>query len=172
MKALTLLLPLALIACGDKTEDTGTEEGTEETVEEAFAPQEGDWTASPLTVTEDSCGFSDMEGSEEESGIANLTLNADGSYTFLVDEEMSFSCALEGMELACEPVSEIEEDEGVTFTYTYNVGLSFSSETSLDGSMGMDFTCEGEGCTLMEESGMTFPCSIAGEFTATANATE
>ena len=69
------------------------------TVEEAFAPQEGDWTTSPLTVTEDSCGFSDMEGSEEESGIANLTLNADGSYTFLVDEEMSFSCALEGIEI-------------------------------------------------------------------------
>lgn len=167
MKTFALLAPLALIACGDKSEDTATEE----TTEEAFVPQEGDWTVSALTITEDSCGFGDEEGTEDEGSVANLTLNTDGSYTLVIDEEMSFSCALEGMALACDEVSESEDQEGTTFTYTYNVGVSFTSETALDGSMGMDFNCEGDGCAMMEQAGMTFPCNIAGEFTATADAT-
>lgn len=170
MRTLLLLTPLALIACGDKSEDTATEETTEETTEEAFAPQEGGWTVSELTITEDSCGFGDEEEGEDEGSVANLTLNTDGSYTLEIDEEMSFSCALDGMALMCDSVSESEDQDGTTFTYTYNVGVSFTSETALDGSMGMDFNCEGDGCAMMEQAGMTFPCGIAGEFTATADA--
>ena len=171
MKAFTLLMPLALIACGDKSEDTAAEETTEET---AFAPQEGGWDVSPLTITEDTCGMGEDEGDgEDEGGIANLTKNEDGSYLLAVGEEgdmMEFTCSLGGMDLTCDAITKVEEDteSEMTWTTSMEVGVTFSSETELTGSLGMDLNCEGNGCAALAEMGMTMPCSLTGEFTATA----
>lgn len=169
MKAFTLLMPLALIACGEKSEDTAAEETTEEA---AFAPQEGGWDVSALNITEDTCGMGDGEG-DDEGGLANLTKNEDGSYLLAVGEEgdmMEFTCSLGGMELTCDAITEVEEDTDsqMTWTTSMEIGVTFTSETELDGSMGMDVSCEGEGCAMLADLGMTMPCSINGEFTATA----
>ena len=48
--------PLALMACGDKTEDTA--EGGETAVQ----PQEGAWTMSEIDFISDTCGFEDGPG--------------------------------------------------------------------------------------------------------------
>lgn len=174
MKAWTLLLPLALVACGDKTDDTASEseETTEEATEDAFAPQEGGWDVTEPVVTEDTCGMGEEETTGEGT-VATLTMTGDAAYSLAIGEEgdsMTFTCTLAGMDLTCDPLSESESEPeaDMTFTTTFSVSTTFSSETELVGNLGMDMTCEGADCAMLEEMGMTMPCGVAFEFTATA----
>jgi hypothetical protein len=170
MKAWTLLLPLALVACGDKTDDTASE--SEETTETAFAPQEGGWDVTEPVVTEDTCGMGEEETTGEGT-VATLTLTGDAVYSLTIGEDtdsMTFTCTLAGMDLTCDPISESESEPeaDMTFTTTFSVSTTFSSETELAGNLGMDMSCEGADCAMLEQFGMTMPCGVAFEFTATA----
>ena len=165
-----LLMPLALMACGDKTEDTSEEGG-----ETAVQPQEGAWTMSEIDFISDTCGFEDGPGdtgsSEPETSTMNLTLNEDGSYGLLVDDELTFSCALSGSAFTCDPleVSEAEPDSDMTFISTFNISGTFTTNTAFNGDVGMDMACDGADCAMLADFGMTLPCSMSGTFTATAD---
>ena len=65
-----LLMPLALMACGDKTEDTSEEGG-----ETAVQPQEGAWTMSEIDFISDTCGFEDGLGDTGSSEPETSTMN-------------------------------------------------------------------------------------------------
>ena len=162
-----LLMPLALMACGDKTDDTAGDDPAE-TIE----PQEGAWTMSDLVFTTDTCGFDEGDtGAEEpEPAPINLTKNEDGSYVMRIDEDLNFSCSLSGADFTCEPYEMIdsEPDGDLTLTQSFNIGAVFTSNTSLDGTVSMETTCEGADCSMFEESEMTLPCSMEGTFSATA----
>ena len=170
----SILMGLFFVGCGEKeeteasTEEKIESEETEET-EEVFLPQEGEWLLSPLVVTENSCEFEDAG---EEGEVAELRANEDGSYDFVLDEEMSFGCTVENMVLECESLSVEEANEGAVLTYTYSIEASFSSETEMAGSVQMEFNCDGEGCAAIEEMGMSLPCVLAGDFTAEAGVSE
>ncbi len=169
MQKWMLLMPLALIACGDKTEDTAGEEGDAVTVE----PQEGGWTMTSIEFTSDTCGMEDEgdTGEVDNTAALNLTKNDDGSYTLLLDEELSFACSVSGSDFSCEPavMTESEQDADMTFTQTFTLGGVFASNTELNGDVGMDMTCEGADCAMLAEVGFTMPCSMVGVFTAVAN---
>ena len=164
-----LLIPLALMACGDKTEDTA-EEGGEATVQ----PQEGAWTMSEIAFISDTCGFDDgpddTGSNGSEASMMNLTLNTDGSYSLEVDEELDFSCNLSGQEFTCDTLemSESEPDADMTFISTFNISGTFTTNTAFNGDVGMEMTCDGADCEGLAEFGMNLPCSMAGTFTATA----
>lgn len=164
-----LLMPLALMACGDKTEDTAETED-----ETTVQPQEGAWTMSEIDFSSDTCGFEDGPddtGSDEsEDSMMNLTLNEDGSYGLLVDDELTFSCALSGSTFTCDTleVSESEPDSDMTFISTFNISGTFTTNTDFNGDVGMDMACDGADCAMLAEFGMTLPCSMSGTFTATA----
>ena len=165
MKSMLLLTPFVIVACGDKNDDTATEQVTEQ----IFEPQEGAWIVSPLNVIEDTCGFGE-EGPSEEGSTANLTDMGDGTFSLLIDEEMSFSCSLNQMDLVCDPttVSEDLGSDSATMMYTYNVSITFESATELIGQMTLELSCEGDDCSQATNSEMTLPCSLNGNFTATA----
>lgn len=161
-----LLMPLALLACGDKTDDTAGDAATIE-------PQEGAWTMSDLEFAVDTCGFDeggDTGAAEPEPAPINLTKNEDGSYALRIDEDLNFSCALSGADLTCDPYEMVdsEPDSDMTLTQTFNIGAVFTSNTSLDGSVSMETTCDGADCEMFESAGMTLPCSMEGTFSATA----
>jgi hypothetical protein len=163
-----LLMPLALIACGDKTDDTSTE-GGEETA--SVQPQEGAWTMTSIEFTTDTCGMDEGDtGATDDTAALNLTKNEDGSYTMVVDEELTLSCALSGADFTCDPVTMSEEDAdaGMTFIQTINLSGVFESNTAFNGDIGMEMSCEGENCAMLEQFGMTMPCSMEGTFAATA----
>ena len=54
-------------------------------------PQEGAWTMSEIDFISDTCGFEegsdDTGATEPETSTMNLTLNEDGSYGLLVDDD-------------------------------------------------------------------------------------
>ena len=162
--ACTLLT--TLIACGEKTEDTSadTTNTTDTTQEEAFAPTTGDWTMTNLEITADTCGLTEGDTGTPEDTLMNLTLNTDGSYTLVVDSELSFSCTLTGREMACDPYT--QNNQGITQNMVVNV--SFSDANTLHGSLGMDLICEeGTDCSMYEQMGMTIPCSTVASFDGT-----
>ena len=169
MQKWMLLMPLALMACGDKTEDTAGEEGETVTVE----PQEGGWTMTDLEFTTDTCGMDegDTGSSEPEPAALNLTANADGSYTLVLDDEISLTCNMSGADFACDPLSMTEEDQdpNMVLTQTITINAVFSSNTAFNGDVGMEMSCEGSDCAMLAEFGMTMPCSMEGTFAATAN---
>ena len=173
MKLYALLLPLAFIACGEKTEDTSTD--VETTTETSLQPQEGGWTMTDLEITENTCGAGEEEMDEEDPSTMTLTRTAEGAYTLVLDEDTTFTCTLSDAELTCETVTATEESEELeemdaTVTQTYNLGASFTSDTELSGSMSVDMSCEGEGCEMFELFGMTMPCGMVGTFNAAAEA--
>ena len=160
-----LLMPLALMACGDKTDDTAGDDSA------TIQPQEGAWTMSDLEFTVDTCGFDEGGDNEDaEPASINLTKNEDGSYVMRIDEDLNFSCALSGADFTCDPYEmvEAEPDSDLTLTQTFTIGAVFSSNTAFDGSVTMSTTCEGDDCSMFEEEGMTLPCSMEGTFSATA----
>lgn len=159
-----LLMPLALMACGDKTDDTAGGDSS------AIEPQEGPWTMSDLEFTVDTCGFDEGGENDTEPASINLAKNDDGSYVMRIDEDLNFSCELSGADFTCEPYEMIESepDSDQTLTQTFTIGAVFTSNTSFDGSVNMSTTCEGADCAMFEEEGMTLPCSMEGTFTATA----
>jgi len=167
-----LLMPLALMACGDKTEDTATNEDGE-TTETAIEPQEGGWTMTDLEFTTDTCGMDegDTGSSEPEPAALNLTANADGSYTLVLDDEISLTCNMSGADFACDPLSMTEEDQdpNMVLTQTITINAVFSSNTAFNGDVGMEMSCEGSDCAMLADFGMTMPCSMEGTFAATAN---
>ena len=160
-----LLMPLALMACGDKTEDTATTE--EETTETAIEPQEGGWTMTDLEFTTDTCEM----GNNEWDPTLDLTGNDDGSYTLVLDDDISLTCNMSGADFACDPLSTTEEgqDANMVMTQTITINAVFSSNTAFNGDVGMEMTCEGDGCATLADFGMTMPCSLEGTFAATAN---
>lgn len=167
MKIWTVLLPVVLLACGDKSEDTATTE--EEVVN--MTPQEGAWTMTDLEFTTDTCGFGEDTGSgEPEPAAMNLVKNTDGSYKLTLDEDTEFACSLSGANFTCEPKVMTEEDAeaGITVTTTLTLGSVFSSNTAMSGNVGMDMTCSGDNCAMLAQFGMTLPCGMAGTFNATA----
>ena len=148
-----------LIACGDKTEDTSAD-----TTQEAFTPTTGEWTMSNLEITSDTCGLGESDTGAPEDTLMNLTLNTDGSYTLVVDSELSFSCTLTGRDMACDPYT--QSNQGITQSMVVNV--TFSDANTLHGSLGMDLTCaEGADCSMYQQMGMTIPCSMVGSFDGT-----
>ena len=169
MQKWMLLMPLALMACGDKTEDTAGEEGETVTVE----PQEGGWTMTSIEFTTDTCGMDEGgdTGAADDTAALNLTKNDDGSYSLLLDEDLTFACSLSGSDFSCDPLvmSEEDSDMDMTFTQTFNIGGVFASNTEFNGDVGMDMTCEGADCAMLADFGMTMPCGMAGTFNALAN---
>mgnify|MGYP003960143035 FL=1 len=164
-----LLMPLALMACGDKTEDTATEEAVEATIE----PQEGGWTMTDLEFTTDTCGMTeeDTGSSELEPATLDLTKNTDGTYTLILDDDMSLTCNIGGADFACDPLSMTDEDQdpNMVLTQTMSINAVFSSNTAFNGDVGMEMSCEGSDCAMLADFGMTMPCSLEGTFAATAN---
>ncbi len=173
MRLYALLLPLAFIACGEKTEDTSTDVDT--TTETSLQPQEGGWTMTDLEITENTCGVGEEEMDEEDPSTMTLTRTAEGAYTLVLDEDTTFTCTLSDSELTCETVTETEESDeleemDLTVTQTYNLGANFTSDTELSGDMSVDMSCEGEDCEMFELLGMTMPCGMVGTFNAAADA--
>lgn len=166
-----LLMPLALMACGDKTDDTSTEEGGEETT--SIEPQDGSWTMTALETTEDTCGMEegDTGSADNDSDPLTLTNNADGTFSLAIDEDITFTCSLSGSDFTCDPVVMSEEDAemNMTFNQTFNLSGMFSSNTALDANVDIEMSCEGEGCAMLEQFGMTMPCNMVGTFSATAD---
>lgn len=164
-----LLMPLALMACGDKTEDTAEESG-----DATVQPQEGAWSMTEIEFVSDTCGFEDgpddTGSSDADTSMMNLTLNTDGTYGLVVDEELTFTCTLSGSDFTCEPLemSESEPDSDMTFISKFNISGTFPTNTSFDGNVNMEMTCDGADCASLADFGMTLPCSMEGTFTATA----
>ena len=155
MKQTALLIPLtiSLSACGPIT------------------PVEGTWTFSDLQVLEDTCTASDEDASEPEDLLLTLALTDDG-FTFISTEEdvSSIPCTLDGNDFTCDIEAEESSGDAFTMTIDYSLTGTFSSSTEATSAMGTFASCEGEGCSMLEEQiNVSLPCSIQTTSKVTAD---
>ncbi len=166
-----LLIMAALVACGDKPDDTGPD--TNDTApEEAFAPTTGTWQTDSNETLEDGCGFGDEEPDTAEPDEDTWQLEDNGDGTFRVHDidddpdttDLDITCTLTDMDFTCETWEVGEETmDGVdaTLTITADMTGSFSSETAITVNQVMSVDCAGTQCKKVESyMGTTFPCEV------------
>jgi len=150
----TLLLPAALLGCGDKGEGSDPH-GTSN----ALTPADGPWLTGEASVLEDGCDMV-LEG-------ATLALTNVGERTFLLYEEgghIDTACTLAATagSFTCSDQAEetnFSETTGQDALVSALWSTSGEFTTTVEGSLEMAtvVTCAGTDCDLLEELG-ALPC--------------
>ena len=145
MRTVLFGLGLALVGCGGITPMSGDYDGT-------------------LTLTADSCGmFEDAEVGDPEDFVSNIVFNEDGSVVF-ADADDGLECTADGAIVTCSYTSIPTEDEADDpFDGLVEEGaieLVWDSNTSFTGWQTLSLDCEGADCSVLEDYGYSFPCSI------------
>ena len=173
-------------ACQDKQAvDSGTEnelaeptseEQPEDIVEEPESTllEEGNWSYSNITISEDNCGFAIEQQYYLQQALMsiNYDLNyvADNNYvlSFPITEEdqASTTCVNDMEQFICEDlVFPIPTHDSIVTEVYASVG-TISSSTRIEGTVTKSHTCEGPDCDrIAEDNNMVFPCDVVMEYT-------
>jgi hypothetical protein len=157
-----ILLTLIFACTSNKGDDTSS--GSNSNTETQFEPTTGDWYTESMDVLSDSCGINegpDDTGDSDDSDTIQLIKVSDGEYSLVVDEELSFSCTLSGMNLSCAETTIENPEEGMFATLLFKITATsvLSSETEMTLSSDMEIDCSGQDCALFESNGFDFPCT-------------
>lgn len=119
-----------------------------------FTPEAGEWLASGFTIVSDTCPEDDDGGSDEiEDSPFWLFVDDDGALALGFEADATgddrVACTLEGRELGCPVVEEIdlsEFDLDYVLTLTSDFGGRFTSPTALEGTLSVVAVCVGADC--------------------------
>ena len=156
-----LLVPLALIACGDKIDDTAGDDSTADPKKDL-----GRW----VTLNSQSIH---VVLTRVERTILSSQLTSRRMTMAPRDADWWRPEFLLFIEWCRSHLWTVWNDRGGTrFRFDSDSNLYYwrgiTSNTSFDGTVNMSTTCEGEDCSMFETQGMTLPCSMEGTFTTTA----
>ncbi len=123
---------------------------------------EGLWRVERGRVTKDPCEFAD----DKESEKMNLGWVSDVDFQFTggKKDEVIYACSITGTDFTCDPNLDGDEFGGAVISSTEILSGTFSTETSMTGSVYTNVECEGDGCA---EFGADFPCEIEQVVTGT-----
>ena len=144
MRTVLFGLGLALVGCGGIT------------------PMSGDYEVT-MTIEADTCGMmEDAEDEELEAIVTSIVFNDDGSVVF--DGDDSLPCTAGGAMVTC-AYSDTQAADGVDYTITQEMAMElvWDSNTSFAGYQTMNVSCEGADCSLLEDYGYSFPCSVESD---------
>ena len=149
----------------DTTQDSGEVEDTAEDSgepAEVYALSEGVWVGT-FSLLENECGAEPNSG-DLEMTVSNLS---GGSFTLAL-EPFEYSCVIEGVVAACDPLV-YDESVGETLSVlsTANVGFTLESETTVSGLSFIEYSCVGEGCEEFTGQPEGVFCTIDVPFEAT-----
>jgi hypothetical protein len=156
----------------DTDTDSDSDTDTDSDTGPFTAPSSGTWFYDEGTATTDTCSLA----STGVQGDGNFELADNGNGTFTVtpsDGTDPFTCTLTGRDFTCAERFVWDEDySGSGFDAVLSVLATaqgtFASETSMSGTQAATGTCTGTQCALAAAFlGVTFPCSLVVEFTAT-----
>ena len=151
----------------DTAQDSGDSEDTAQDTDtgepaEVYELSEGVWVGT-YSIQENECG------AEPGSGGLEMTVsNLNGSSFTLALEPFEYSCAIEGVEAACEPfVYDESVDDTFSVLSTAIVGFTLESETTVSGLSLVEYSCVGEGCEDVTGQPEGVFCTVDVPFEAT-----
>ena len=130
-------------------------------------PVEGIWSTGAFTVGSDPCGLTNFEDPDNFIPDA-LTVSAVSASGFTLDDGSGpVSCGYTAPDFACTPTTtERDAAPGLDAVLTLDTALSgeVRGESSIDGAVDIEVTCDGGSCFLLELAGLAFPCTLTGAF--------
>jgi len=155
----------SLVACGSKSDDDTSGDSVDGEAGSAAPEQEGRWAVTDGRWTDDQCNGpmtlqtpTSVEISDSVSGSFSLDLIYDGNS--LVDAPVA--CSLTDGSYVCSEVTSSwsVDDMDVSISFTGLNTLTFSSESTLSGTVDMEMTCTGSDCDQAGAYyGISSPCT-------------
>lgn len=183
--AWTVLIPLALTACitvgpdgggangGDDDDDNATPTPTPTATPNEANPASGVWHYDEFTEVANNCNYTDpIPG--QDSGDFGLVNNGDSTFTvYPGDNTADFDCNVSGTNYDCPARAADQVDlAGLGFNAVLDITASVSgqfadNETAIGEQLaGVD--CTGTDCGMVASGqGISFPCQVRVDFTAT-----
>ncbi|MBN2801194.1 MAG: hypothetical protein JXX28_18790 [Deltaproteobacteria bacterium] len=134
-----------------------------------FSPMSGSWSVEQNDVISDSCGRYDEEDEDigdtsSDPDLFTLTVQEDGSFLLIPDENTDTTCTLDGHSFTCADIVSSESMEDTTFSVTVGLAGVFSDEEHLTGTVSQLVHCEGSYCEMAD---MAEDCTVELSFTGT-----
>jgi hypothetical protein len=159
----------SLVACGSKSADDTSGDSVDGEEGSAVPEQEGRWAVTDGSWTDDQCNGPEtmvtptsLEISDAVSGSFTMDLIYDGES--IIDAPVE--CSVQGDEYACSEATAnwSVPDMDVNISLTGVSSLTFTSDSTMSGSLDMEMTCTGSDC---EEAGQYY--NISSPCTTTYN---